>query len=338
MLNGNDSVLLNFLCAIFHPENRDENGYWKEYLNRIDNFIRKDGYELYDNGKISGRVVYFWRKLTPEESASVKFLPFSIRNKRELDSKTIKLSISKKVRAELLNLFNRYDEAQNRTTDTNYNYSINTKDAIIEDIREHYVPKAFDASKNYSETSDFEQFVMNNQPYCVFDAIELFAQYNRDNNYTDEINLVLSNNGFIYKLLGGKLEISQMSLQSNEIIKEVGLKDLIEQAILLYNSSNTSDKQIAIEKLWDAFERLKTYYTDLDKKKSAEKIVNEVANNNEKYRILFNEEFLKLTEIGNQFRIRHHETDKIDIIDNNYYNYFFQRCFALVDLILKYLK
>jgi len=63
-----------------------------------------------------------------------------------------------------------------------------------------------------------------------------------------------------------------------------------------------------------------------------------VANKNEKYRILFNEEFLKLTDIGNQFRIRHHETDKIDILDNNYYNYFFQRCYALISLSLKYLE
>jgi len=36
--------------------------------------------------------------------------------------------------------------------------------------------------------------------------------------------------------------------------------------------------------------------------------------------------------------IRHHETDKKEIIDNNYYDYFYQRCFALINLALKYLK
>ena len=195
LLTGSDSVLLKFLCAVFHPENRYENGYWKEYLNKIDNLVRKDGYELYDNGKISGRVLYSWRKITLEELVSRKFSPFSVRNKRELETKTIKLSIPKKVRTELVNLFNKHDETHNRTTETNWNYSINTKDSVIEDIKEYYVPKAFDATKNYSETNDFEQFIINNQPYCVF------------------------------------------------------------------------DKQIAVEKLWDALERLKTYYSDLDKKK-----------------------------------------------------------------------
>jgi len=339
LLNGNDTVFLEFLCAIFHPVHRYENGCWMEYLTKINHLIRKDGYELYDSDKISGRVVYSWRKITQEESARGKFMPFSVRNKRELETKTIKLSISKKVRAELLNLFNRYDETHDRTTETNYNYFITTKDAVIEDIKEYYVPKAFDATNKYSKTNDLEQFIMSNQPYCVFDAIELFSQYNNCNNYTDEVNLLLKNNGFVYKLLGGKLEVVQMSLRTNEIIEEVGLRELIEQATLLYNSSNnTLDKQIAVEKLWDAFERLKTYYLDLDKKKSIEKMINEVSNQNDKYKVLFNEEFLKLTDIGNQFRIRHHETDKVDIIDYNYYNYFFQRCFALVGLVLKYLK
>jgi hypothetical protein len=340
LLKGNDLVLLSFLCAVFHPENRDEKRCWKKYLGKINNLIKIDGYELYEINKVSGRSVYSWRKITPGESASGRFIPFSIRNKKEIERKTIILpKISKKVRKEFLDIFSRYDEIQYRTDETNWNYSISTIEALIkEDIREYYTPKAFDSTKNYSETDNFEQFLMNNYPYCVFDAIELFVQYNRDNNFANEVNLLLKNNSFIYKLLGGKIEISQMNIRTKEIIKEPGLKELIEQATELYSNSNISDKQIAVEKIWDAFERLKTYYSDLDKKKSAEKIVNEISNKDEIYKNLFNEEFKKLTDIGNQFRIRHHETDKVDITDNNYYNYFFQRCFALVDLALKYLN
>lgn len=98
------------------------------------------------------------------------------------------------------------------------------------------------------------------------------------------------------------------------------------------------EKQLAVEKLWDAFERLKTYYIDLDKKSSAEKVINEISQNNDKFKELFQEEFIKLTTIGNKYRIRHHETDKIDITDLNYYEYFFQRCLALINLSLKYMK
>jgi len=138
-------------------------------------------------------------------------------------------------------------------------------------------------------------------------------------------------------LLGGKFEFRQLHLQTKEIIKEEGLKDLINHATTLYSSSNVSDKQIAVEKLWDAFERLKTYHSDLDKKESAEKIVRAISNKNDACKELFDDEFKKLTSIGNQFRIRHHEIGKIGITDNNYYDYFFQRCFALINLALKYL-
>ena len=63
-----------------------------------------------------------------------------------------------------------------------------------------------------------------------------------------------------------------------------------------------------------------------------------MSNQNDKYKKLFDEEFAQLTKIGNEFRIRHHETNKTDIIDNNYYSYFYHRCFALLELALKYLN
>jgi hypothetical protein len=91
LLKGSDIVLLNFLCAVFHPENRYEKGYWKEYLKKINEFIKADGYELYEREKVSGRFIYSWRKITLEESASGKFIPFSVRNKKELEIKTVKL-------------------------------------------------------------------------------------------------------------------------------------------------------------------------------------------------------------------------------------------------------
>ena len=53
---------------------------------------------------------------------------------------------------------------------------------------------------------------------------------------------------------------------------EAGLKELLQEASKYYDENNM---QIALEKIWDAFERLKTYYcssTD-DKKKSINRIV-----------------------------------------------------------------
>jgi hypothetical protein len=333
LFHGSDAKLLDFLCAVFHPENRKEDGYWKSFFERINNLIKEDGYELYEESKISGRAVYAYRQLSPEEIASGRFVPFSVRHKKTIDNS---LSISKKIRREIYELFTRHNETQYRTTETNYNYEISSKEATIENIKEHYTPKAFDTQNDYKETNDLEQFIMNNWPICVFDAIELFTRYNNDT-FSDEVNLIFQNNGFPFRLSGGKIERTKPVISTKEIIKEPGLKELIEQSSLLYRSNNISDKQIAVEKLWDAFERLKTYYGS-GKKASVTEIISTISRGDNNFRDLFSEEFDKLTKIGNDYRIRHHEMYKINITDSNYYDYFFQRCFALIDLSLKYLK
>jgi hypothetical protein len=335
LFHGSDVKLLDFLCAVFHPENRKEDGYWKSFLERINSLLKQDSYELYEESKISGRTVYSYRQLSPEEIASDKFIPYSIRYKNIADNS---LSISKNIRKEIYNLFTRHNETQYRTTETNWNYQINSIEALIEDIKEHYTPKAFIAHRTYSETNDLQTFIMNNYPRFVFDAIELFAKYDYDT-FPNEVNLIFKNHDFPYKLSSGKIERTNPIIGTREIIREPGLRELIDQASLLYRSNNISDKQIAVEKLWDAFERLKTYYgTGNQKSVSAAKIVNDISKNDSNYITLFNEEFNKLTKIGNDYRIRHHEIDKIDITDVNYYDYFFQRCFALIDLALKYLN
>lgn len=63
-----------------------------------------------------------------------------------------------------------------------------------------------------------------------------------------------------------------------------------------------------------------------------------MANGNGEFIDLFNNEFKSLTNIGNKYRIRHHETDKIDIIDDRYYDYLFNRCLSLIALAIQYLN
>ena len=94
---------------------------------------------------------------------------------------------------------------------------------------------------------------------------------------------------------------------------------------------NPKDKHIAIEKLWDAFERIKTYF-DGNKRESSQKLVDLISK--EFYEGVFNEEFAVLTKIGNEFRIRHHESDKKEIRENKHLNYLFFRMLTLIDLCL----
>lgn len=94
---------------------------------------------------------------------------------------------------------------------------------------------------------------------------------------------------------------------------------------------NPKDKQIAIEKLWDAFERIKTYYEG-NKKQSSEKLVSIISKNFNSD--LLESEFQSLTKIGNEYRIRHHETDKKEITETKHFNYLFFRMLTLIDLCL----
>ena len=161
-----------------------------------------------------------------------------------------------------------------------------------------------------------------------------------------DINSIFCKTGLLYEMNDkGQIErIEENSVldenieRQSEEVSEVGIQELLTRAVVLHKSPNPSDNQDAVEKIWDALERLKTYYTSLDKRDSVKKIIDDMASGDEDFVNLFNTEFIELTKIGNNFRIRHHETNKIDITDNLHYDYFFNRCLSLISLALHYLE
>ena len=130
--------------------------------------------------------------------------------------------------------------------------------------------------------------------------------------------------------------LTDIDKQDVSTISEKGLKDLIIEADSYYRTGN---KQIAVEKMWDAFERLKTFYSpSLDKSASANKIIDDMSNFESNFKELYEAEFKALTSIGNNFRIRHHETTKVDITDTRQYEYLYKRCLALISVAIQYLE
>ncbi|KJS11848.1 MAG: hypothetical protein VR67_11750 [Peptococcaceae bacterium BRH_c8a] len=215
----------------------------------------------------------------------------------------------------------------------------------------------------YSRDDEYDQ-------YALLDYIEFIAQNCRDvtigsfhsyfghhhinlfetdevfTKYRSEINNIFKKTGLLYTLTEARTveRVVKDSPLSTEIettaeqVSEVGTKELLEEAIMLFKQPHPSARKDAVEKIWDALERLKTYYTELDKKASAAKIVKDMANGQAEFITLFNAEFKALTDIGNSFRIRHHETNKIDITDSRHYDYFFNRCLSLIGLAIQYLN
>lgn len=171
----------------------------------------------------------------------------------------------------------------------------------------------------------------------MVDTIELFEKY-CCNDFETEINAILNLNDIPLKLNNRKIvsiEDNHLNKSTLVFIEEVGLKELIQEANKYYEEENL---KIAVEKLWDAFERLKTYYSPtLDKKNSANRIIIDMSSNKEPYKKMFEKEFHELTAIGNNFRIRHHETTKTDIEDKRHYDYFYKRCLSLITVAIQYL-
>ena len=62
-----------------------------------------------------------------------------------------------------------------------------------------------------------------------------------------------------------------------------------------------------------------------------------MGNNQQPFLELFEKEFHELTILGNNFRIRHHETTKTDIQDKRHYEYFYKRCLSLISTAIQYL-
>ena len=110
---------------------------------------------------------------------------------------------------------------------------------------------------------------------------------------------------------------------------------LVEQAFQYYKEARIDT---ATEKIWDAFERIKTFYKQYDKKGSITKLIDIVSKNNAEYREMVEEEFTSLTKLGNDFRIRHHETNKKDICCKEHYDYLFHRCIAVLRLVTSVLR
>ena len=110
------------------------------------------------------------------------------------------------------------------------------------------------------------------------------------------------------------------------------LDEILETVTDKFISRNTAMRREALEKLWDAWERLKTLEPGRDKKTSANTLLNRAANGPLRERL--ETEARELTKIGNDFMIRHSETDKHPLTDDRHVDYLFHRMFSMVYLLL----
>lgn len=178
-----------------------------------------------------------------------------------------------------------------------------------------YVEKNNLEAQHELEEIDIDYFLKNAKA-----EFEKFIKKSITINEVFDLSTVLDMSVNIELLFDNKVNTSDNEL--NKLIEEAKERFL------------SNDKQVGLEKLWDAYERLKTYFSK-NKKVSSEKIVNIITVNfDEKF---INDEFKTLTNIGNSYRIRHHEVDKKELT-SKHINYFFFRMMSLIDLCLLFLN
>lgn len=158
--------------------------------------------------------------------------------------------------------------------------------------------------------------------------------------FRERINRIFARNGIGYELeedgnikrlaspiLGEKFETLSFDTGDSSLDK------ILEDARRKYLSTKPESYKESVERLWDAWERLKTIGNSSNKKESIRKLLDKAASESE-FRQLLEEEARKLTDIGNKFHIRHSEIAQIEIERVEQFDYLFHRLLSMILLLL----
>lgn len=111
------------------------------------------------------------------------------------------------------------------------------------------------------------------------------------------------------------------------------LDGLLKDACTRFRDPAPKSRAEATEKLWDAWERLKSIEIQGNKRLSVSRLL-DLASPDSMFRDYLESEANALTEIGNKFHIRHFETDKTPLVEPEQHDYLFHRLYALMHFLL----
>ena len=156
-----------------------------------------------------------------------------------------------------------------------------------------------------------------------------------------EVNRVFIRDGVAFKLnpdgeivRTGAPIVTDAVQNATFITGDETLDELLNTARDKFVNRDRSTRSEALDKLWDAWERLKTLEVPGDKRASTAALLDRVAAGDAPFRERLEKEARALTDIGNDFMIRHSETDRHPLTDDRHVDYLFHRMFSLVYLLL----
>jgi len=231
------------------------------------------------------------------------------------------------------------------------------------------IPKLSPPIRCCSVQSSYQEDDVPPEKYAILDLIEFLYKYIKDpyvlgkfhdyfnhhhyaftdnfqskNEFKNKINSIFSRNGIVFYLdQDGKIKrtvpesfkiiITDIRFSTND----QRLNELLEISYSKFILPKIESRIESLEKLWDAFERLKTYYEE-NKKVSASTLIASVSSGNNLFKNHIDAEFQSLTSIGNEFQIRHFERNKVQLQSNLHIDYLFYRMSSLIHLCVESIK
>lgn len=159
--------------------------------------------------------------------------------------------------------------------------------------------------------------------------------------FCDDVNRLFERNGIAFELKDGEIvrlfpSPLQEALGDTQFNTGDPLLDaLLQEARKRFLHRDLKVRLESLEKLWDAWERLKTIEAAQDKRSSARLLLDKAAGTAPELRERLEREAKELTEIGNAFMIRHSEVGKVPITASGHVDYLFHRMFAMIDMLLR---
>lgn len=157
--------------------------------------------------------------------------------------------------------------------------------------------------------------------------------------YTIGVNRLFKNFKHPYKLIKGDIKRSRSEILDEKIlnlefqIPDIELLGLINDAIEYFYSRNSNEKKIGLEKIVDAYQRLKTIENS-NVRKGIELMKKKVSLL-EVVQTAFGEDLVDLWKVVNNYAIRHFEINKIPLKDEDFMEYLFYGYFNVIRLMLK---